>query len=436
MTGECDRIYIVASGKNHKIEKGFSGNRIIFPEKKWQRLIDGSKNDTVKITICVNRAGEWTRYRPFSVFVGEDEIDEFLVYRNLMPGFQNWNQMGIYQRSLRSFKVKTVLDSRVMPGTCMNCHSFAGNDPVNMVMHLRENYGGTLLFRNDRLEKISTRTDKMFANAALPYWHTSAKYIAFSVNRINQIFHATGTNRASAVDLRSDIFVYDIERNEMITSPLLSAEEKLETFPCFSPDGRTLYFSSADMKELPGEYSKVRYSICSVSFDENSGTFGSVTDTLVSSFLTGKSYSIPRVSPDGGFMIFTVSDFGSFPSFNPESDLYLLDLGSKEYCSMDVINSDYTESYCSWSSDSRWVAFSSRRMDGLFMNIYFAFIDKNGNARKPFLLPQKDPDFHDSFLFSFNVPEFAVNKIGTNPYRIRRVARSKASVQVKPESSH
>jgi len=135
-----------------------------------------------------------------------------------------------------------------------------------------------------------------------------------------------------------------------------------------------------------------------------------------------KSY--PRISPDGKFIMFTMSDFGCFPSFNPEADLWILNLENNEYYNVDAVNSNYTESYHSWSSDGHWVVFSSRRIDGLYMNIYFAFVDEDGSIRKPFLLPQRNPDFYDKFLFSFNIPEFVTKKVGIDPYEIEKVAKS------------
>jgi Tol biopolymer transport system component len=222
----------------------------------------------------------------------------------------------------------------------------------------------------------------------------------------------------------------------MITSPLLSAEDNFETFPCFSPDGNILYFCSADRKKLPGEYDQMKYSLCSISFDFADRSFGARTDTLISSAETGKSISIPRISPDGKFIMFTMSDFGCFPSFNPEADLWILNLENNEYYNVDAVNSNYTESYHSWSSDGHWVVFSSRRIDGLYMNIYFAFVDEDGSIRKPFLLPQRNPDFYDKFLFSFNIPEFVTKKVGIDPYEIEKVAKSTITIQVQTGSSH
>ncbi len=436
ISGEFDRTRMTVSGKNFRFEKEYDGNKVTFPLKKWKRLLKECRGDSIQIEISSVAGDVWTRYRPFLIYVSGKPVDDYLVYRLLMPGFQNWNQMGIYQRSLADFNVKTILDSRVMPGTCMNCHSFAQNSPDNMVFHLRESYGGTILYQNKKLSKINTRTDKMFANAAFPSWHPSKRFIAFSVNRVNQIFHAVGPARAAAIDLKSDIFVYDIERNEMLSSPILSSEENFETFPCFSADGTVIYYCSAERVMLPAKYDSIRYSLCSVTFDAITRRFGEKPDTLVSAATSGKSISMPKVSPDGRFILFSIADYGAFPSYNPEADLALFDLKDGTFRKLDAINSGNVESWHSWSSNGRWIAFSSRRMNGLYSNVYLAYMDENGNPGKPFLLPQKDPDFYGKFLFSFNVPEFITKGIDVNPYQIEKAAKSAMFTQVQSGSSH
>ena len=75
------------------------------------------------------------------------------------------------------------------------------------------------------------------------------------------------------------------------------------------------------------------------------------------------------------------------------------------------VNSDDVESYHSWSSNSRWFVFSSRRIDGLYTRPYIAYVDEDGKVGKPFLLPQKDAGFYQSFMKSFNIPEFITGKV-------------------------
>jgi len=73
---------------------------------------------------------------------------------------------------------------------------------------------------------------------------------------------------------------------------------------------------------------------------------------------------------------------------------------------MSELNSKDVESYHSWSSNGRWVVFSTRRYDGNFTRPFFAHIDKDGHGSKPFELPQANPDYHRQFMRSYNIPEF------------------------------
>jgi dipeptidyl aminopeptidase/acylaminoacyl peptidase len=131
--------------------------------------------------------------------------------------------------------------------------------------------------------------------------------------------------------------------------------------------------------------------------------WGSV-DTVLSHENAGGSISWPRISPDGRFLLFCLSDYGYFTIHNPLSDLHILDLKTGSRRLLDI-NSNRVESYHSWSSNGRWFVFSSKRRDGLLARPYFAYFDRCGGVHKAFLLPQKDPSFYDTFLKNYNIPE-------------------------------
>ena len=88
-----------------------------------------------------------------------------------------------------------------------------------------------------------------------------------------------------------------------------------------------------------------------------------------------------------------------------------MDLKNGEYRSLDEINSQDVESYHSWSSNGRWVIFSSRRDDGVFTRLFLTHMSEDGHFSKPFALPQKDPEFSRKYLYSFNIPEFTVEPV-------------------------
>ena len=144
-----------------------------------------------------------------------------------------------------------------------------------------------------------------------------------------------------------------------MTSPLLSSEGAFETFPTFSPDGNTLYFCSAKARTMPKEYDQVRYDLCSVSFDPATRRFGTVVDTLYKASEIDKSVSFPRVSPDGKYLLYTLSGYGNFSIWHKDADLYMIDLSTLQSYPLEAANSDDVESYHSWSSDSRWIVLAA-----------------------------------------------------------------------------
>ena len=268
-----------------------------------------------------------------------------------------------------------------------------------------------LLVDGDKIEKLNTKTKETISPLVYPSWHPSGKYVAFSVNTTKQAFHLNDRNRVEVYDEASDVVVYDVEKHEIVTASNIFSKDAFETFPTFSPDGKTLYFCTAEARPIPQEYSEVKYNLCSVSFDPVTRAFGAQVDTLYNAKSGGMSASFPRVSPDGRYLLYTLSGYGNFSIWHKDADLYMADLQTGTSRPLVEVNSDDVESYHSWSSNSRWFVFSSRRIDGLYTRPYIAYVDEDGKVGKPFLLPQKDAGFYQSFMKSFNIPEFITGKV-------------------------
>lgn len=276
---------------------------------------------------------------------------------------------------------------------------------------MRETFPGTILVDGDKIEKLNTKTKETISPLVYPSWHPSGKYVAFSVNTTKQAFHLNDRNRVEVYDEASDVVVYDVEKHEIVTASNIFSKDAFETFPTFSPDGKTLYFCTAEARPIPQEYSEVKYNLCSVSFDPVTRAFGAQVDTLYNAKSGGMSASFPRVSPDGRYLLYTLSGYGNFSIWHKDADLYMADLQTGTSRPLVEVNSDDVESYHSWSSNSRWFVFSSRRIDGLYTRPYIAYVDEYGKVGKPFLLPQKDAGFYQSFMKSFNIPEFITGKV-------------------------
>ena len=380
----------------------------------WHALLAQNLGDSLTVTVSAKYDDGWHTYRPFSVYVSADSIDYGLCYRLIAPGYEVWSKMGIYERDLSTFDERALIENTQFEG-CVNCHSFNRGNPADMSLHIRGPHGATLLTHNDDIAAYDTKTPQTLGLCVYPYWHPSGRYIAYSTNTTRQLFHSADPNRIEVFDEASDIQVYDVERNELLLSPLLKQDSVYETFPVFSADGRSLYFCAASaIPEGSLQLDSIHYNLLRIDFDPASGTFGSRIDTIVdaASFTPssgGGSVSFPRPSYDGRFLCYTLSDFGQFSIWHHEADLWLLDLATGESRPMTEANSGDTESFHNWSANSRWLVFSSRRDDGLFTRPYFCHVDADGHVSKPFMLPQRNPlrFYRDRFL-SFNVPEFII----------------------------
>jgi hypothetical protein len=63
-------------------------------------------------------------------------------------------------------------------------------------------------------------------------------------------------------------------------------------------------------------------------------------------------------------------------------------------------------------------------MDGLCARPFIAYFSETGEASRPFVMPQKDPRFYDSFLNNYNVPELVSGSVITNRNKLLKAALS------------
>lgn len=420
-----DARLLVSNGSDEFWVKSDDGD-FELPEKKWHSLLAKSAGRDVEMTVCVRRDGRWVAMKPFLLHIAQEPVDSYLVYRLIPPGYVSWREMGIYQRNLENFDQEAIITNQLTDMNCVNCHSFCMQNPEEMLFHSRAKHPGTIMAKDGKIEKLDTKTDNNISAFVYPSWHPGGRFVAFSTNATNQSFYANHPNRIEVYDSASDVVVYDSETHRSATSPHLSSATSFETFPTFSPDGRTLYFCSADaVDSMPENHQQVHYSLCSLSFDPSTMQFGNHVDTLYNAHLLGKSVSFPRVSPDGKYLVFTLHDFGNFSIWHKEADLFALNTSNRTIEPLSAANSSDTESFHSWSSNSKWLVFSSRRDDGLFTRLYLCYIDSEGKACKPFLLPQKHPlDYYKKLMLSYNIPELIKDKVKVSKHDFIRALLS------------
>jgi hypothetical protein len=421
--GDRFRVRFAAGNDSFEIS---TKKDVIIPQKKWKKLLEANRKATLTCSIFSEENGKWEKYKDILFTIADEPVDSYIAYRLIAPGYALWGKMGIYQRCLENYEESTILDNSLTKDGCMNCHSFHNYNPERMLFHTRGPDGGTLLLLDGKVKKIDTKGPGMKKAATYPRWHPGGRYAVFSSNDTHQGFLTAHTNKIEVFDMYSDIVLYDTKENKMSTNDILFSESRFETFPEWSPDGRYLYFCSAPSTQMPNNYQSLKYDLVRVAFDPETGKFANSADTLFSTAATNKSMSFPRVSPDGKYLVYSVLDYGTFPLYHRESNLYLMNLDTGETGLMENVNSNQSESYHSWSSNGRWMIFGSRRTDDTYTRLFLSYFDADGKAHKPFIVPQKDPD-HDVFLTrSYNIPEFISGKVKVSPYEFAKVAAGEA----------
>ena len=382
----------------------------------WHKLVAANKNGKLTFTVCEEKNGEWKQFKDFTVFVSPYELDDWgLTYRRIAPGYEIYSKMGIYQRDLSNFDEFAILENTQAPGMCINCHTSNRTDPSQFTLHVRGDHGATLIQQNGHREWLNTKTDSTLGSCVYPYWHPSGRYCAFSTNTTRQGFHALPNERVEVFDFDSDVQVYKLSTHELLLCPLLQTKDYSENCPAFSPDGKTLYSTTAKTQKYPQGYKKERYNLCKISFDPATGKFGNKVDTIFNAVKMRKSLTWPRPSYDGRYILFTLSDYGYFSIWHNESEQWIMDLRTGKSRPITEANSKRADSFHNWCRNSHWFVFTSRRLDGLYSNLYLASIDKNGRVSKPFLLPQRDPvTYYKETIYSFNVPDFTSTKVKLN----------------------
>lgn len=407
---------------------------ITIPPGQWRELLEANRGESLFWDLDVGREdGHWDRFEPIRNTIAREDIDAYLAYRKIGPAYNFWTDVGVFQRDLTGYSESRILHSAQFPGSedkpCINCHTLHNNRGDRMLVGIRSSeYGAvTLLAQNGAVAKLGTK----FGYTS---WHPSGRLVAYSANKVRQFFHQSRLEVREVVDLDSDLLTYQIGAREVKSAAGLADPDRLETYPTWSPDGRSLYFCSApilwsDRETVPPErYEEVRYDLMRISYSPEDDSWGD-PETVLASADTGLSILLPRISPDGKFLVFCMCQYGCFPVYQPSSDLYLLDLESGKHRRLEC-NSGESESWHSWSSNSRWLAFSSKRRDGVFTRSYLSYIDESGKAHKPFILPQRDPGFYDSYVKTYSVPELLVEPVRVSSRVLAEALRSSSKVEL------
>ena len=417
-----------------------SDGKIDIDANAWRQLLERSKGNTLQVDVYAHREQGWIHMKPFVMTVAEEPIDSFLSYRLIEPGYELYRQLGLYQRNLTDFTETPIYENNRtfdnVDNHCVNCHNYQNYSTDHMLFHVRAGHGGTIIVDGNEAHKITIKHDSIISAGVYPSWHPTQNLIAFSTNYTGQVFHMLHAEKIEVLDLGSDLLLYDVERNAV--KHIIHTKDALETFPCWTPDGTRLYYCSARRTEIPkdstnnidfiAKYDSILYDIYSIPFDSKTRSFGEPR-LEVNASGQGHSTSVPRISPDGCYMLYTQGDYGQFHIWHKSADLWVKKIqedgseNTEEQSAypLTAANSAEADSYHTWSSNGRWIVFASRRLDAAYSRAFIAYFDKNGQAHKAFLMPQRDPELNTFLLKSYNVPELTKNSVKVSIEKLNHV---------------
>ncbi len=430
---ECVARFTTSDGQQQTYGHGV---KVQIPEEEWHTMLDASKGKSIKVELWGKKEGEWFSFSPFEIHVAKEPIDDYLSYRLIEPSYIVYDYMEIAQRNLTSFEETQIFNNKVTcdntQGQCINCHSYQNYKTDNMLFHARVTRGGTVIVNDGKISKVDLKRDYTISAGVYPSWHPTAKLIAFSTNQTQQSFHTENPNKTEVYDLASDLILYDVATDSV--SVVCNDSTLLEVYPTWSPDGKYLYYCKSVPlpeelrdKDIRSTYSKIQYNLYRRSFNLETHGFGE-EELVYDAASDDKSISLPRISPDGRYLLFALGQYGCFHIWHHDADIVCIPLNQYVGPALTMETSSaidltklngkgYPDSYPSWSSNGHWIMCASRRDDGNYSRVYFAYFN-NGKVGKAFLLPQEDPEQNTFLLKSYNRPEFMVEpvKISVNEF--------------------
>lgn len=388
------------------------GRKAVWDDQRWRQLLVDHAGDSLFLSLTVRSNGQWLRYPSFGWYVTPDSIDSYLTYRLIEPGYEVWNQVVIEERCTESFATRMLADGTQLGNRCMNCHTHGGERGQYSYLHIRGKDGGTLLSRDGKLRKLTLRNSSMQSGSVYGDFHPSGRFAVYSNNFIIPSFHTQANRRLEVYDTVGDICTADFDNNHLDT---YSSASQLMTFPCFSANGEWIYYCAAPnpcgdtiptAAQLLDKVQDLHYALYRMPFDAETGKMDvSASELLDIPLASNHSVNFPKCSPDGRYLMFCLSDYGTFPIWHRETSLCLMDLATGQ-----TIDCQTNGTYHAWCHNSQWVVFASKREDGQYGRAYYAHLEADDLAgvirlSKSLVLPQADPEHDDMNLRSYNIPD-------------------------------
>jgi Tfp pilus assembly protein PilF len=398
-------------------------------EDSWRQIKQQSLDRDAEVIVAGSQPnrGAVSSSARVHIRTSKDEVGDSLFYREVPLPFLT----AVRDPSRIRWRFGTI-DAQSGPPivlqdlpVCGNCHSFADNGSV---LGLDVDYGNDKgayavmpVSKHMVLEdaNIMTWADYRREDGELTFGLLSrvsptGRYVVSTV-KDRSVFVAMPDLMISQLffPIKGVLVVYDRDTKKF--APLRGADDPqyVQTNAAWSPDGKELVFARArayhaehlaqqngalvdekDVPEFTVDKRPFRYDLYRIPF--NDGT-GGTPEPLPGASDDGMSNFFPKYSPDGKWIVFCKAR--SYMLLQPDSELYIMPAAGGEARRLRY-NTPRMNSWHSWSSNSRWLVFSSK-MNGPYTQLFLTHIDENGNDSPPVLLERfTSPDR------AANIPEF------------------------------
>ena len=293
---------------------------------------------------------------------------------------------------------------------CGNCHSFSGNGSV---LGLDVDYGNdkggyAILPVSQQMvltdEKIITWSDYKKDDGQLTFGLLSqvspdGRYVISTV-KDRAVFVATPDISFSQLffPIKGILVVYDTETGSYRPLPGADDPEYVQSNPTWSPDGKSIVFARSkaywsdsiaaaqtillDEKDVPEfvvEKKPFKFDLYRVPFNEGRG---GRPEPIEGASHNGMSNFFAKFSPDGKWIVFTKAE--NYMLLMPDSELYIVPAEGGEARRLRA-NTPLMNSWHSWSSNGRWLVFSSKA-NTPYTQLFLTHIDADGRSTPPVVL--------------------------------------------------
>lgn len=348
------------------------------------------ESSDIVITVCVrdrkgkpSGCGEEVFFR-----VSEHQLSDTIMYRLVEPLFNAGQDSTIMRKETVKAEPEPVFETR---GICIGCHAYASNGLA--AFNIRKGKDRRLVIIKPGSKGVELFDSKKIGEFAFISWSPDARTLAIVANTFGTIDVKQDVIEPFNLMYQSgDIALYDVATKQINLLPGASEMDFTEDMPAWSPDGKELLYVKYHADKEQGIKNMGIYRV-----PFNNGQ-GGVSEAVVVPSKDGEYYYFPNYSPDGKWISFVKGNGSRGVFARRTSDIYLMP-GSGGEPKRLLFNIDgVMDSWHRWSSDSRWLLFSSKR-GGDMTALYLSSIDENGKAAPPVRLAQ-----HAGM--KVNLPEF------------------------------